>query len=174
MVLVIKSIHGRSWCTQMVRIFISLCIFWPLQIIIIFNLRILFPSSMCRWRAPHTQPIYADILPSAARFAVSHYDEYPNWRQNQIFDNQIHHHKVNYYNFSGTCVPRNANIIQLGNFNETLVELACTTNHLQQLNEEISRLNLLFSGLRMEDRQRINYFLTEMMRIEDANAVDPR
>lgn len=115
----------------------------------------------------HTQhlTIYADILPSPARSAVSHYDEIQNWRQNQIFDNQIHHHKVNYYKFSAACDSRrNANIIQFENFNETFAELKLGANHSQQLNENIGRLNLLFSGRRTADRQRINYFLTEMMR----------
>lgn len=124
---------------------------------------------------PPTLIVCTDILPSTARFAVSRrYDEIQNWRQNQIFDNQIQHHKVNYYKLSGACVPRNANIIQLENFNETLVELARSTNHLQQLNEEISRLNLQFSKLSTTDRQRINYFWTEAMRNDYANAVDIR
>lgn len=91
-----------------------------------------------------------------------------------MLDNQIHHHKVNYYKFCGACVPRNANIIQLGNFTETSVMLERVASHLQQLNEKISRLNLLFSGLSTADRQRINYFLTDGMRIDYANAVDIR
>lgn len=110
-------------------------------------------------------------MPPLAKFAVSHYDGIQNQRQNQIFDDRIQHHQVNYYKFSGTCTPRNANIIQFGNFNETLMaELEHSKNRLQQLNENIGRLNSPFSGLSTTDRQRINYFLPEMMRV-DYNAI---
>lgn len=140
------------------------CAFQLLQIIIFAMPFFHFPLMNAR----------ADILPSHTRYAVSHYDEIQNSRQNQIFDNQIHHHKVNYYKFSGECVSYSANTIQLRNFNETLVELDRGTNQLHQMNEKISRLNSLFSGLRADDRQRINYFLTDMMRISYANTLDIR
>lgn len=74
----------------------------------------------------------------------------------QIFSNQIHHHKINYYQISS-----NKNIIQFAGINETLAELEHVIKQLSLIEQKIYQINALLSNENAENKQRINYFLID-------------
>lgn len=105
-----------------------------------------------------------DIRSVSREKKINCHEKNENWQLNQILGKQMHHYKVNYYKSLPRKCPTDshANNIQLVNFNETLVPLKFTINHLNDINERIDKLIALVAGLTTENRQQINSYLTDI------------